>query len=562
MTPELLATEQIRHLPILLVIGFAIFAGTVGARLFQWLRIPQVVGYIAIGLLVGRSGINLIDEETIEALLPFNFFALGVIGFMIGGELHRDVFKKHGRQFFTILVAEGIGAFVVVSVVISAIAMLLTRNLAVSIALGIVFGAISSATAPAATVSVLWENKARGVLTTAVFAVVALDDGLALVLYSIATVVAIRLVGDGSMGLLATMGHAGYELLGAVVLGVLAGVVLNFLLRRSRQQDSSLALVIGALALLIGAGRLLEVDTILTAMALGVTLANLAPRRSRASFEIVERFAPPIYVLFFVIVGAHLNIQGMPPWMWALALPYIVARSAGKIIGTNLGARLGKAPEVLRKYLGLCLFCQGGVAVGLAINAAGTLPDEIGSAVIMIIALTTFVVEILGPPAVKIALKKAGEIGLNVTEEDLVATFAAGDMIDHRAPRFAENATLANILGAIAESEANAFPVVDADQRLIGVITIDELKQSFSARGMAEWMVAADLMQPVPDSVTDKTPLGDALTQMRSQQLEFMPVVAAKDDQRLIGMLELRTVTRALSREIIRRRRIADGHPA
>ena len=104
------------HLPALLVVGLAIFFGTIGAKIFQRLRIPQVVGYICIGLIVGRSGLQIIDEAAIEVLKPFNIFALGVIGFLIGGELHRDVFRKYGRQFFKILFAEGMGAFFVVGI--------------------------------------------------------------------------------------------------------------------------------------------------------------------------------------------------------------------------------------------------------------------------------------------------------------------------------------------------------------------------------------------------------------------------------------------------------------
>ena len=103
MIPTMTASIVQTHLPVLMVIGLAIFFGTIGAKIFQWLKIPQVVGYITIGVIVGRTGLGVIDDATIKNLLPFNFFALGIIGFMIGGELHRDVFRKYGRQFFTIL---------------------------------------------------------------------------------------------------------------------------------------------------------------------------------------------------------------------------------------------------------------------------------------------------------------------------------------------------------------------------------------------------------------------------------------------------------------------------
>jgi len=561
-----LAAFDASQLPILLVIGFALFAGTLGARVFQRLRIPQVVGYITIGLLVGQTGLGLIDRQAIKALDPFNFFALGVIGFMVGGELHREVFRKYGRQFLTILLAEGLGAFAVVTLLAGAVVFAVTGNLATSLALGLIFGAISSATAPAATVNVLWEYKARGVLTRAVYAILALDDGLALILFSIAAAIAGPLTGvAGGDGLAATIGRVAYELIGAAVLGVLVGAGLNFLLRRAGRRDSALTLTIGTVALLIGGSLLLRFDIILAAMALGVTLANLAGRRSREAFQIVQRFSPPIYVLFFVIAGAHINVAGMPTWMWGLAGAYLVGRTGGKMLGAGFGARLAGAAPALRKYLGLCLFCQGGVAVGLAILASARFAGlqvhgiQVGSAIMLIVAVTTLVVEVLGPPAVKFAITKAGEVGLNVTEADLIASYTTGDVMDTQSPTFAADATLGNILGVIALADANAFPVINGEGRLVGVITIQELKQSFSAAGLGDFLVAADLMQPPPEAVTAATPLADALDLMHSQDMDALPVVAAADDPHLVGLIEERTVNRRISEELLRRHRLADG---
>ena len=541
------------HMPILLIVGIAIFFGTIGAGIFKRLRIPQVVGYIAIGVLAGKTGFNLISSDAIDALLPFNYFALGIIGFLIGGELHRDVFRKYGRQFFTILVSEGLGAFLLVSLLTGTVAYFVTGDVKTTLALAIIFGAISSATAPAATVSVLWEYKARGVLTTAVFAIVALDDGLALILYSIAASVASAVTGQGDGNLVTMLGHAAYELICGALLGIATGAGLNFVLRRSKDHGHSLTFIIGAVALLIGAGRWLGVDVILAAMALGVTLSNLAPRRSNEAFKIVERFAPPIYVLFFVIVGAHLQVQGMDWKMWALVLPYVVGRSAGKIIGANLGARIAGAAPVLRKYLGMCLFSQGGVAVGLAIMASTRFEGTIGSSIIMIIAVTTFIVEILGPPCVKIAITKAGEAGLNITEEDLAGTYSVADVMDSSAPHFLQSVRLGAILKTIAETTAMSYAVTNAQGKLKGMISIQELKQTFMADGLTEWLLADDLMQPIVDSVTADTPLPDAMQRMEQLQLESLPVIASKDDPQLLGLLELRATQRRLSQEILRR---------
>ena len=166
---------------LVLLVGIAIFGGTVGARIFQRLRIPQILGYIVIGILLGPV-LGLISEPTIETLEPFNFFALGVIGFMIGGELKREVFVKFGRQVFAILLFEGGVAFLLVGFA-SFLGLCIFYEWPTALAIGLVFGAICAATDPASTINVLWEYKTRGPLTTMLTAIVALDDALALVLY-------------------------------------------------------------------------------------------------------------------------------------------------------------------------------------------------------------------------------------------------------------------------------------------------------------------------------------------------------------------------------------------
>ncbi len=202
-------------LDLLLVLGIAVFGGTVGAKVFQRLKIPQVVGYIVIGILIGGSVFNLVDRQVIRSFLPFNFFALGIIGFMIGGELKHELFKKYGRQFTTILFAEGLFAFLIVAVLTTLVAALFTGNWHSSLAFGLVLGAISSATAPAATVAVLWEYKTRGILTRTILGIVSLDDGLALFLYGFASSVSGRLLGNGQSGLVSSLILPVWEIVGA-----------------------------------------------------------------------------------------------------------------------------------------------------------------------------------------------------------------------------------------------------------------------------------------------------------------------------------------------------------
>ena len=546
------------HLSAMAVIGLAVFFGTVGGRIFEYFRIPQVVGNIFIGVVLGQSVLGLISEETIQSLEPFNFFALSVIGFLIGGELHRDVFKKHGLRFITILLSEGFGAFITVGLLVTWASWMITGNLASAIALGSVLGAISSATAPAATVNVLWETKAGGPLTTTVFAIVAMDDALALILFSFTSGIATMLTGMGTGGIISSLGRVGWELIGGAVLGIAVGFVLNLVLRRAKDRDSSLAFIIGALALISGIGKMIEVDTILASMLLGFTIVNLAPRHSDKAFKIVEEFAPPIFVLFFVAVGAQLNIGGMARWMWLIAFVYVIGRILGKYIGANIGSKLGRAAPSVRKYLGLCLFSQAGVAVGLSISASQRFNDEMGPAIIMIIALTTFIAQIFGPPSVKYAVKKAGEAGMRITENDLIESYRVADMVNRNTKAFLPDTPLGMVLSEIAETNESAYPVVDESGKLLGVVSLNELRLSFMSRELNEFLVIYDMMEPPEASVTEDTPLAEALSLMKKLETGFLPVIKATGENELAGMLEQHEVQRAISREISRRRRIAE----
>jgi len=554
---------QPSHLPALLVIGLAVFFGTVGAGVFQKLRIPQVVGYIAIGMLIGRSGLRLLDSDSIRRLAPFSFFALGMIGFMVGGELRAEVFRKYGKSFVAILLAEGLGAFLCVTVLTGGFIFALTGEVALSVALGILLGAISSATAPAATVDVLWEYKTRGILTTTVFAIVALDDGLALLLYGVAASLTDVLLGRGGGGVWSALGRAGYELGGAVALGCLAALLLNLVLRMTRDREKNLPFVMGSLAVVIGLARSLDVDLILGTMSLGVTLANLAPRRSRRAFDLVRSVATPIYVLFFVMVGARLYVGGMAPWMWVAAAIYVIGRTGGKMLGAALGARWSQAPAAVRKHLGLCLFSQAGVAVGLSIIASDRFAGrqaagmDMGLAIIGIVTATTFLVQIIGPPCVKLAVKRAGEVGLNVTEEDLIETHTVGDLTDRSVPSLRSDMPLRAILRTVAQSDAMAYPVTDKEGKLLGVVTLEGLRQSFLEERLGQMLVAYDLMSPPVETTTPQEPLSEALTKMRDRDLEFLPVVDGTEEGKLVGMLEARKVRRHLAEEIIRRQQKA-----
>ena len=545
------------HLNLVLLFGLVILGGTFGARLFQKLHIPQVVGCILVGILLGDV-LNLITPKTIEALEPFTMFALGMIGFMIGAELRGDVFKKYGKQFFIILFSQGIGAFLLVAVSTSAVAWFVTDNPSISIAMGLVLGAIASATAPAATVNVLWEYKTRGPLTAAVLAIVALDDALALLLYRGAATAADVLMGTGHDSVSTTMLVLFGEIAGAVLLGFLAGVLLYFLLKFVKAEDKILEFAIASLLLVVGISMIPKIDPILPAMTLGITIANLMPRESKGTFKLVEKFSPPIYISFFVLAGAHMEFSRVAPWIVVMIAVYILFRAAGKMFGSWFGARHSGAPAVVRKYLGICLLPQAGVAIGLAILSGQQFNAELGKIIIMVVMTATFLMEILGPMLVKVGVQKAGEVGMNVTEEDLIKTYTVNDVMDAKPTSIAQDLPLHQILEVFSTSDSVYYPVIDTQSRLTGIITIADIKEMFANREVAGWLLACDVAEPVLDKTTLRKPLEEVMELMRRYDLGNMPVVASDDSDELVGVLDYSKALRKISAEVLHRRKVAD----
>ncbi|MFA5240409.1 MAG: cation:proton antiporter [Phycisphaerae bacterium] len=557
--PTILAVDSAGYLDLLFLLGVAIFSGTIVGRVSQKLRIPQVVGYVIAGIIAGGSVLNLIRADLISSLLPFNMFALGIIGFMIGGELKYETFRKYGKQFITILLAEGLFAFFIVSVLTFLVGILLTGNLRASLAMGIVLGAISSATAPAATVDVLWEYKTRGILTRTILAIVALDDGLALLLYGFASSIAGGLLEGGECNFVQSLIFPLWEIFGGIALGAAAGLLIIFLLKYIVEPARVLSMSIAVILAVMGLSAILKVEPILAAMVFGATLVNFRPRRSQPIFKLIEKFSPPVYVLFFVLVGARLQFSNVPFWMIAMAVVYVLGRTIGKMSGSWFGAYISHSPETVRKYLGMCLFSQAGVAIGLSIIASERFGGDFGEAIILIITSTTFLVQIIGPPCVKIGVKKAGEVGLNVTEEDLIETYRVADVMNTKVPIIFAGDSLSRVVGTVSNSRDFYYPVVDNQQNLIGIITLDGVRNSFATQQLNDWLVALDVMESVVGGVTPETPLSEAFEKARQLDIEYLPVVTSDQQDKFAGVFNCREIRRQLSTEVLSRQQKADN---
>ncbi len=562
------SVETTGYLNLALLFGLVILGGAFGARLFQKFRIPQVVGCIIIGIILGDV-LGVITPERIDSLRPFTMFALGVIGFMIGSEFRGDILQKYGKQFFIILFSQGIGAFLLVTIGTSVMAWFAlpaildgaagADRIYVSAAIGLVLGAIASATAPAATVNVLWEYKTRGPLTATILAIVALDDALALLLYRGAAAGAKALMGTTGTSILGTTVLLFGEIIGAIALGFLAGVLLYFLLKYVRAEDKILEFALASLLLVVGVSMIPGIDPILPAMVLGITVANLMPRQSQGMFKLVEKFSPPIYISFFVLAGAHMEFGRLSIWVIFMVVVYTIFRATGKIVGSWFGARCSGASAAVRKYLGICLLPQAGVAIGLAILAGQQFNADLGRTMIMVVMTATFLMETVGPMLVKAGVGRAGEVGMNVTEEDLVNAYAVSDVMDATVPIISTGSSLSEVIKVVSDTKSFYYPVVDSDKKLVGAITLDGIRNVFATQELNDWLVALDITEPVIAKVTPNTALSDAFEKAKQLDLEHLPVVYSGEDDKFAGVLSCREAQRSLTAEVLSRQQKADN---
>ncbi len=513
------------HLNILLILGLALFGGTIGGRLFQKFKIPQVVGYIIIGFFLGPSGLCVIDAPMLQALQPFSYFALGLIGFMIGGELKRETLKKYGRQFIIILLFEGLLAFILVTLLIGTIGSLFFHDTKTIWALALLLGAIASATAPAATTDVLWEYKAKGPLTTMVFGIVALDDVLAIVLFAIASSVVTNLFGQSHTGGWDALIHPIYEIGGALLVGGIFGLILVAIIKHYQQKERMLVFLIGMVLFVLGFSVAINVSMLLAAMMLGMVVANSVPLMSKHVFSIINDFNPPIFILFFVLVGTKLSPQAMSPIVLLLVILYLIGRTLGKMTGAYWGAALSRASTTVKKYLPFCLFSQAGVAIGLSLVASQSLNEGIGNMIIVIITMTTFVVQLLGPPCVKYAIVQSQEAGKNITEDDVIRSASVRDLMDPLYPIIPENTPASIIVETFAKSPYTQYPVVNQQGKLSGVINIDGIKNSLQFPMPNKFLLAEDVKEPFPHAIQDHARLFEAKNYMDNFRLGFLPVI-------------------------------------
>ncbi|WP_409068683.1 cation:proton antiporter [Clostridium sp. FAM 1755] len=384
-------------------VGIALIVGVLFGKIMNRFKIPAVAGYIIAGLVLGMSGFNLENSIMIEKLSFIGDFALGIIAFNIGSELEVSVIKKLGKPIFIIAFFEATLAFAAVTII--------TLILGEKIYTALILGAVASATAPAATVMVLKEMKAKGPLTTTLLGVVAVDDAICLMIYSVASSLAKVFIANKSISAYSIIVPPLVEIFFSLLAGFVLGAILIYILNKCSRDSEIQTLTLGAIIILTGLCIKFNLSSLLASMCLGITVANLSAH-SNEVFSTIENFASPVITAFFVLAGARLDIK-MIPKIGILGICYLVFRMIGKVSGAYLGAAISKAPETVRKYIGYGLFSQIGVAVGLAIIVSREFKGTgLDIKVLTILLATTIITEIIGPLSTKTAIIKAKEANI------------------------------------------------------------------------------------------------------------------------------------------------------
>ena len=398
----------------------ALFTGLLMTRLFVKLKLPDVTAYLVAGVLIGpcvlgRTGIGFTTSEQVDSLAVISDVALGFIAFAIGHEFRLSELKHTGKQATIIGILQAVITTIVVDAVL--IGLHFINPEIISLPVAITLGAIAAATAPAATLMVVRQYKAKGPVTDVLLPVVALDDAVGLVVFAISFGIA-QSMENGTANVAALIIEPLMEVVLSLGFGGIVGFLLTFLERYFHSHRNRNALIVGSVMLTVAVSQLkipvgsftFGFSSLLVCMMLGTVFCNYCPLSEDLMLQ-ADRWSGPALTLFFVLSGSALQFDVFSDITVVLiGLIYIVARSIGKYLGARLSSDLAHSPETVRKDLGITLLPQAGVALGMCTTAYRLLGGGPGTLIRNIILFSVLVYELIGPSLTKMALTKAGDI--------------------------------------------------------------------------------------------------------------------------------------------------------
>ena len=383
-----------------------IASGMLFGRLAKLAKLPNVTGYLVAGLLIGPAVFGLLSEEFVTSISVISEVSLGFIAFSIGNEFKLSYFRRVGAAPIVIACMESLGAVVVVFLALLAFGQ--------TVSFSLVLASIAAATAPAATIMVIKQYRAKGPVTETLLSVVAIDDATALILFSLCATLA-RVLGGGSALTVRDILLPLWEIFGALLIGALLGILFLIPLRFFKKSGNRLALIFALVFAGLGIAEITGVSNLLLCMAMGAVVANLSSDVGHL-MELCDGVTPPMFILFFVASGADLKLSVLPT-VGIVGAVYVLFRVIGKVGGASLGAVMSHTDAKVKKYLGFALVPQAGVAIGLSLAAAVAVP-EYASEVRAVILCATLIYELVGPAVTKLSLRAAGEIGAQAPQKN------------------------------------------------------------------------------------------------------------------------------------------------
>lgn len=430
---------------ILLGVSIALIAGLISNRLIRFLKLPNVTAYLIVGILLGPYFFSLFNDELGGVLTEDMIYSLGIIvdialgfiAFSIGSEFKLSSIKKVGKGIITITLIQAFAALLLVDIALIIVCMFnntLDSNLPIIFTLG----AVATATAPAATLMVIKQYKAKGNVTDTLLPVVAFDDAVGLILFSISFSIAQVFakqqagIGNANINIMDILVYPMLEIIISLVIGCIIGLILTYAMKFFKSRANRLICMIASVFLGVSLCKLfgvwvgIELSSLLTCMMIGAIFCNLR-KDATVIFDGIDRWTPALFMLFFILSGAELNFKLITLPVLGICAVYIIARSLGKYFGARLGATIENKDPNIRKYLGLTLLPQAGVAIGMARSAANVFRsiadnsetislksilylDNMAGTITAVVLCATLFYELVGPVITKIALTKAGEI--------------------------------------------------------------------------------------------------------------------------------------------------------
>ena len=406
---------------ILLTLSVAIFAGLMLSRVAKKLKLPAVTAYLVAGVLIGPfvlgalgiEGLGFTSHENVKSFGLLSDIALGFIAFAIGNEFRLAQLKKIGKQATVIGVFQAVFTTILVDAVLIGLHFIIPDKFPIEAA--VVLGAVAAATAPAATLMVVRQYKAKGPVTDVLLPVVALDDAVGLVLFAISFGVA-KAISSGTVDMISVIVEPIAEVVMSLLLGFVMGAIFTFCERFFHSRSKRLAMSVAFVLATVGLSKIkfeiggvhIAFSSLLVCMMLGTVFCNMCDF-SENLMDRLDRWTAPLFILFFVISGAEFELSIFKDiTIVIIGLVYILSRCVGKYFGARISSQMVKCDPNIIKYLGITLFPQAGVALGMAIKA-----EELGDVGIVVANITLFAVliyELVGPALTKMSLLKAGEI--------------------------------------------------------------------------------------------------------------------------------------------------------